>query len=221
MKIWNHQHWHLLSLTILLISIYLLIGIDPTLLEGNLWGVSTKFWIILSILSPIIHQIYVLLCWRLELYGNKLTGLFGEKAFNLYKKGFTFLIASRPITITLLAFSNRDTASINPTFAIILSFCLLIAGIYLFYSVAKYFGMDRAFGLDHFEPEKVKSMAMVKEGIFKYTSNGMYLFGFFLLWVPGILLHSKAAILLALFNHVYIWIHYYFTEKPDMNKIYN
>ena len=80
--------------------------------------------------------------------------------------------------------------------------------------------MDRAFGIDHFFPEKYKNVSMVKQGIFKHTSNGMYIFGFLTLWIPGILLKSKAAILIALFHHLYIWVHYYFTEKPDMKIIY-
>lgn len=101
-----------------------------------------------------------------------------------------------------------------------LSGILLIPAIYLFYSIKKYFGFDRAFGIDHFYPEKFKNEPMVKQGIFKYTLNGMYVFGFLILWIPGILLQSKAAVLLALFNHIYIWVHYYFTELPDMKMIY-
>ena len=60
----------------------------------------------------------------------------------------------------------------------------------------------------------------MKKGIFKYTDNGMYVFGLMILYLPGLLLLSKAAILAALFNHVYIWVHYYFTERPDMQEIY-
>jgi hypothetical protein len=56
--------------------------------------------------------------------------------------------------------------------------------------------------------------------MFKYSSNAMYTFGFLILWVPGLLLLSKAAILAGLFNHVYIWVHYFFTEAPDMKVIY-
>ena len=80
--------------------------------------------------------------------------------------------------------------------------------------------MDRAFGIDHFEPEKYKHTSMVKKGIFKYTSNGMYIYGFLILWIPGFLFLSKAALLVALFQHIYIWVHYCFTELPDMKFIY-
>jgi len=76
-------------------------------------------------------------------------------------------------------------------------------------------------GIDHFYPEKYKNETFVKKGIFRYTDNGMYIFGFFILWIPGILLQSKAALLAALFNHIYIWVHYYFTELPDIKEIYS
>ena len=42
------------------------------------------------------------------------------------------------------------------------------------------------------------------KAIFKYTSNGMYTFAFFLIWIPGVLLQSKAALLAALFHHIYM-----------------
>jgi hypothetical protein len=81
--------------------------------------------------------------------------------------------------------------------------------------------MNRAFGIDHFEGAEAKNVPMVRQGIFKYTSNGMYVFGFLLLWIPGLIFLSKAALLAAFFNHLYIWVHYYFTEKPDMRIIYS
>ena len=79
------------------------------------------------------------------------------------------------------------------------------------------FGINRAFGIDHFKPEKYKNRTFVKKGIFKYTPNGMYKFVFLLLWIPGILFQSKAALIAALFQHIYIWIHYYFTEHLNGN----
>jgi hypothetical protein len=35
-----------------------------------------------------------------------------------------------------------------------------------------------------------------------------------------LLLLSQAALLAALFNHLYIWVHYYSTELPDIRHIY-
>jgi hypothetical protein len=48
----------------------------------------------------------------------------------------------------------------------------------------------------------------------------MYVFGFCVLWVPGFWFASAAALIVALFNHLYIWVHYYSTELPDMKRIY-
>jgi hypothetical protein len=95
----------------------------------------------------------------------------------------------------------------------------LIPALYLFYSVKRYFGFKRAFGIDHFDPS-YRSMPFVRKGIFRFNSNGMYVFGFLLIWVPGLWWASEAALVAALFNHVYIWLHYYATERPDMRRIY-
>jgi len=221
MKIWEYQFWHILILAILLLVLYFLCSADTGFLEGSFWNISTKSWFVAAVLIPIIHQLYVLIFWRSELHYKSISKLFGKNAFKIYKVGFAILFLARPVFITLLAIANSNTIKINPAFSYLLSFILLIPAIYLFYSVRTYFGMDRAFGIDHFYPEKYKNEPFIKKGIFKYTNNGMYIYGFFILWLPGILLQSKAALLLALFNHIYIWIHYYFTELPDIKIIYN
>jgi hypothetical protein len=220
MKLFKQQQWHLLSLTALLFGLYYVVQKDTDMLQGQLWGLSTYSWLLIAIAIPILHQIYVLVCWRLELHYKSLTKVFGAKAFPIYKAGFSLLFGSRLISIILLAISNAHTTEIGNIFSYILSVFLFIPAIYLFYSVKKYFGMDRAYGLDHFDPEKVKNMPFVKKGIFRFTSNGMYTFGFFLLWIPGVLFQSEAALFAALFNHLYIWVHFYFTELVDIREIY-
>jgi hypothetical protein len=188
--------------------------------EGGLFGVSTKTWFIISICVPIAHQVYVMTLWRLELFNRSLSKSFGKKGFYYFKIGFAVLILLRPASILILAFSNSDSVEINVLIRYLGSISLLLPGLYLAYSVKRYFGVDRAFGKDHFYPEEAKEWPLVKQGIFKYASNTMYLFGFMALWVPGLYLQSKAALSVALFSHVYIWVHYYFTEKPDMDTIY-
>jgi len=222
MKVFNNQLWHLLSLVILL---PILIGFinknEIDILYGGFWHVETYIWLIAAILAPIVHQIYVLICWRSELYYQSISKLFGRKTgFKLYKIGFVIFILLRVITIVILAISNEGTLYINPILAYILAVLFAIPVIYLFVSVFKYFGMDRAFGIDHFEPQAANNLDMIKGGIFKYTPNAMYVFGFLILWIPGLIFLSKAALLAALFNHIYIWVHYYFTELPDMKYIY-
>lgn len=221
MKILKGQFWHLLLLLLLLSCVLLATYLLPKLTLGGLMGVSTKTWLVLALLSPIVHQTYVMVVWRFELHCNSISGIFGKSGFKIYKIGFFFLVLSRLITVILLAISNKNTLPIDKLLSFIVAFILLIPVAYLFYSAAKFFGINRAVGIDHFKPNNAKAHAFVIKGIFKYTSNGMYIFGFLLLWIPGILLQSQAALMVALFSHLYIWVHYYCTEKPDMAHIYN
>jgi hypothetical protein len=122
------------------------------------------------------------------------------------------------IFIIILAISNRGSFSINPLYTYLIAALIIPVVIYLFYSVLRYFTLERAYGIDHFD--KKYNEPYVKEGIFRYTDNGMYVYGLLILYLPGLLLLSKAALIVALFNHVYIWVHYYCTELPDMKVIY-
>ena len=220
MKILYKQSWHILFLIILLLGINFIIKYDNQIVNGNLWEVKTQSWLYLTIFFAIAHQTYVLICWRYELFYKGLSKFFNKNAFKIYKIGFTILILLRPILIIILSISNKMTIPIGNNLSYFICLILLIPGIYGQYSVFKYFGINRAFGIDHFKPEKYKNITFVKKGIFKYTPNGMYKFVFLLLWIPGVLFQSKAALIAALFQHIYIWIHYYFTELPDMKFIY-
>ena len=222
MKIFKYQIWHLLSLLFLLpIMILFINNYEVDILYGGLWHIETYIWLIAAIAAPIVHQIYVLFCWRSELYYSTISRIFGRaKGFKIYKIGFSFLILSRLVTIVILAISNEGTLYISPVLSYSIAIILLVPCLYLFYSVFKYFGMDRAFGIDHFDVATAKGWKMVDKGIFRYSSNAMYTYGFLILWIPGFVFMSKAALLAALFNHLYIWVHFYFTERPDMKFIY-
>jgi hypothetical protein len=218
-KIFEYQIWHLLSLVVLILSINLYVASSTEIYNGTFWSVNTRSWFWLTIAIPVIHQGYVWLIWRFELYQRTFTKRYGiKRSFNVYAAGFSLLFVSRLITIIILAFSNKDTLLLNPIIAYALASLITPIVIYLFYSVRIYFTIERAYGIDHFDTNY--SEPYVKKGIFKYTDNGMYVFGLMILYIPGLLLLSEAAILAALFNHVYIWVHYYFTERPDMLEIY-
>ena len=218
-QIFKNQLFHLLSLAILLLIVHSCLTNCSEILNGSLLGISTKTWLLLAIAVPIVHQIYVWLIWRLELYNRTFTKRFGiNRAFNIYAIGFTILFVSRLLSIIALASSNNNTLHIKPVFSYTLAAIITPFIIYLFYSVKKYFTVKRAYGIDHFD--KNYNLPFEKKGIFKYTDNGMYVVGLLILYLPGLLLFSKAAILAAIFNHAYIWSHYYFTERPDMQKIY-
>ncbi len=218
-KIFEYQIWHLFSLILLILAIKLYISNSLNILDGSFWGISTSSWFWLAIAIPIIHQIYVWLVWRFELYLRVFSKQLGVKrAFKLYAAGFSVLFICRLVTIIFLATSSKNTLALNPIFAYVFAALITPLVIFLFYSVNKYFTVERAYGIDHFD--KNYNEPYVKKGIFKYTDNGMYVFGLMILYLPGLLFLSEIALLVALFNHVYIWVHYYFTERPDMIEIY-
>ncbi len=121
--------------------------------------------------------------------------------------------------MVILAIANRNSFNFNPFSLNILAFIIAILAVYLFYSVGRYFKTKRALGIDHFDIS-YSNRPFVKEGIYRFVNNGMYMFGVAIIWIPGLVYASKAALLSALFTHLYIWVHYYCTEKPDMKRIY-
>lgn len=217
-KIFEKQGWHVLLLLVLLTAIYFLSEIQG-MLVGSALGVNTSTWLWLSILVPIGHQVIVALGWRAQLHHKWMTRLFGKQDFLVFSIFFMLFFLSRPLTIILLAISNADSLDLSPPFRIIPSIILFIPLPYLMYSILKYFGFKRAMGIDHFDPT-YRELPMVTEGIFKFTNNAMYTLGFLMFWIPGFIWASKAALLSAAFSHLYIWVHYYTVEKPDMEVIY-
>lgn len=188
-------------------------------LHGRCMDLSARSWLWLSLLVPIAHQIYVWLSWRSELLFNWWTDRFGDRGFTYYATGFAILGISRLLTVTGLALASSETAEIRPWIRYPLAIFASLAFLYLMYSVVRYFGFKRAMGIDHFDLS-YRDMPFVRQGIFRYSSNAMYRFGFLGMWVPGLLTASAPALWVALFSHIYIWVHYYCTELPDIRRIY-
>jgi hypothetical protein len=212
------QGWHALFLVGLLIAANIFIQIESVRI-GSLWGIATSTWYWISIAVPVLHQVFVGLAWRAQLHSRWMTNLFGKQDFLIYSIAFNILFVSRPISQILLGISNANSLSMDWTWRILLGAALSVPFVYLAYSVLRYFGYKRALGADHFD-ERYRDIPFIEDGIFKYTNNGMYLFGFLIFWVISILTASKAALVAAGFSHLYIWVHYYTTEKPDMQHIY-
>jgi len=212
------QGQHYLVLIVLLLGVWFLAA--GNVLSGQLWGVRTTTWLWIAIATPVLHQIAVALLWRAELYRHKMTDWFGDQAFPAFKVIFTLLFAGRPITLVLLGISNANSLTLNSAVSYSIAVILFVPFAYTMYSVVRYFGLDRAYGADHFDPSLYKGKPFVKQGMFKFTNNAMYKFGFLGLWVIAFAFQSKAALLAAAFNHLYIWVHFYFTELPDIRHIY-
>jgi len=216
--LFERQLLHLTAVALLVYAVYQLRNL-PEFGLGGFLGISTSSWVTLTIAVAIIHQVYVWFCWRTELEWKLLSQIMGRLAFVLYAAGFTVLIVLRPILIFILGWSNRGSLPIDPILGYAVSAILVIPDLYLMYSVKTYFGFRRAFGLDHFDPS-VRDLPLVRHGIFRWSPNAMYVFGFMVLWVPAFLFQSLAALVVAAFSHIYIWVHFYVTERPDMRRIY-
>lgn len=217
MKIFEKQLWHLISLAILIYGVIALL--KNSSLDGEFWGITTGMWLIYSVGIAIVHQVYVLIIWRLELYYSLISKIFGKAGFIIYAIGFSIMFVPRLLFIIALGISSKNSISLDPIISYSLATLLSMIVIYVMYSVLKYFGFKRAYGIDHFD-RSFSDIPFVEIGIFRFSNNAMYKFGLLILWIPGLLLFSKPALVAALFQHIYIWVHYYFTEAPDMKYIY-
>ncbi len=217
-KILEKQGWHLLTATLLAAGVWLAARWMD--LSGTALGLSTGAWLVLAVVLPILHQFYVVLLWRGEYYYQWLSRQFGKRAFQVWAIGFMILFLSRPITILVLGIADRGSLPIPPWLNIPLISVFILICLYMGYSFVKFFGFKRALGMDHFEPGLYRELPFVREGIFRWSSNAMYTFAFLALWLIGLAFQSRAALVGALFNHLFIWAHYVFTELPDIRAIY-
>ena len=174
-----------------------------------------SFWI--AIAFPVGHQIFVWLTWRLELRSSAISRVMG---FRGYLVCFFLLFGGRFISLIELAWLDRGSLKLPVVPRAVATALLALLGIYAIYSVGRYFGMVRAAGADHFDP-RYRGMPLVQEGIFRFTSNGMYVYAFLLFWAIAVGFNSMAALSVAAFSHAYIWVHFYATEKPDMDYLYS
>jgi hypothetical protein len=217
-KFFEKQGWHALFLAVLLISVFY-VSQSASVQAGRVLGMDTPTWLWISVFIPVAHQVFVGLGWRAQLHYQWMTRVFGDKDFPVFGVIFMVFLLARPISIIILAISNANSFSLNTSLRVIIGVVFCIPVLYLIYSIKEYFGFKRAMGIDHFDTT-YKDMPMVREGIFKFTNNAMYTFGFLILWLPGIIWASPAAVLAAAFSHLYIWVHYWSVEKPDMRVIY-
>jgi protein-S-isoprenylcysteine O-methyltransferase Ste14 len=126
---------------------------------------------------------------------------------------------ARVLSVLPLAIANRGTLPGNALLWRALAVVALVPSLYLVWSVFRYFGLRRAVGIDHFD-DGYRSRPFVKQGIYRYTANGMYVYGFLLLWAVALAFASQAALVAALFHHLYVGVQYWTIEAPDRMHIY-
>ncbi len=176
-------------------------------------------WAVTSIALAGLHQLIVAIGFRLQLHRNWLTNLFGDRDMRVWAMIFMPLLVARPITLILIGWA--DTVPITGWRGpeLVLGLGLIGVAIWGMHSVLVYFTLPRALGGDHFRDE-IANMPMVNKGVFKYTPNAMYGIIFLGFWGIALVFGSWNALVVALFQHAFIWVHMYCTEGPDMRRIY-
>ena len=201
------QLLHVVSLALLL---------APTAIVWRYAGspCPAAFWAAIAV--PVVHQVFVWRVWRLQLRRAGTGGAIGYRAYLVI---FFVLLAARPASLLLVAWLDAGSLGMPLLPRAVLTTLLVLISMYLGYSLKRYFGFERAAGADHFDP-RYRELPLVREGIFRFTSNGMYVYGFLALWAIAVGFDSTAALIAAGFNHAYIWVHFFATEKPDMEYLY-
>lgn len=194
----------------------------PSLAGGEFLGVATPTWFWLSVLAPVLHQVWVALAWRAELHGGHWTRWFGRRAFRVYAVGFALLAALRFAFLVPLAAANRGTLDARSPWlgpgGLVTWLVATVAGATLV-SVVRQVGFRRAVGADHFEP-RWRDEPWPDRGLMRWVRNPMYTLALGVVWLPGLFASSAAALVVAAFSHVYIWLHFFATERPDLRRIY-
>ena len=190
------------------------------MLTGEALGISTLAWLVTGFAIGVAYQVYVWVLWRGELCGSIVTRQLGsELGFLLYRIGFFILFVSRLVPAFALTYADFGSSYPPNYLTNIVALLILLSVGYTLFCVVKYFGFARASGADHFDPE-YRRKPFVRKGIFKYIPNAMYTLALLLFFVFAVAAGLKAMLALAAFYDVFIWVHYFCTERPDMEVIY-
>jgi len=142
----KNQIWHIGGLIVLYYVALQLVDFET---DSNIFlGISAKNWFLFSMLTPLLHQGYVWLCWRSELCWKTISRTIGFKGYVL----IFFIFAILRLFSVGLCFADYGTWFTPGWIAWSISVLIFIPFVYTMYSVKKYFGFMRATGIDHFDP---------------------------------------------------------------------
>ena len=210
----KNQIWHIGGLILLFYVGCQLVDFENN--SNEFLGISAKNWFLFAMSTPFLHQVFVWLCWRLELCWKTINNTIG---FKVYAIIFFIFLTIRPLFGIGLAFVDYGTWFTPGWIEWTISLIIFIPFIYTMYSVKKYFGFMRATGIDHFDPS-YKDKPFEKRGIFKWSSNAMYTFAIALFFGFAVSAGSKAMFVFAAYTYIGVWLHYFCTEREDFKVIY-
>jgi len=209
----KNQIWHIGGLIILFYLGCQLVGFENN--SNTFLGISAESWFLFSMMTPLLHQGYVWLCWRSELCWSIISRTIGFKAYAVI---FIIIMILRLSSIGL-CFADYGTWFVPGWIAWSISVLIFIPFIYTIYSIKKYFGFMRATGIDHFDPS-YNDIPFERRGIFKWSSNSMYLFAIAVFFGLAVSSGSKAMFIFATYSYIGGWLHYFCTEREDFKVIY-
>ncbi len=209
----RHQIWHVGGTIILFYIGFQFVDLDSN--TNTFLGISALSWFMIAMTIPIIHQVYVWICWRSELCWKSVSNSIGLKGYLII---FFILIILR-LSAIVLCFVDYGSLYKPGLIAWTISIIVFIPGLYTMYSVKKYFGFARAAGADHFD-SKYRDMPFEKRGIFKWSSNAMYVFAIGIPFAFAVATGSTSMFIVSFYTYISIWLHYFCTEKEDFKVIY-
>jgi len=209
----KNQIWHLGGTIVLFYVGAKFVDLDNN--TNSFIGITALNWFIIAMSIPLIHQTYVWICWRSELCWQSITNTIG---FQSYLILFFILIVSR-LSAIVLCFLDYGSLYKPGWLAWILGLVLFVPGVYTMYSVKKYFGFSRAAGADHFD-SKYRNMPFENRGIFRWSSNAMYVFAIGIPFSFAVATGSLSMFVISIYTYLSIWLHYFCTEKEDFKIIY-
>ena len=209
----KNQIWHIGGLILLFYIGYQIVDFEN---NSNVFlGISVKNWFLFSMMTPLIHQSYVWLCWRSELCWKIISRTIGFKVYVI----IFFILAILRLSSIGLCFADYGSWFTPGWMAWMVAILIFVPFVYTIYSIKKYFGFLRATGKDHFDPS-YKNIPFEKRGIFKWSSNAMYTFAVAVFFGFAISAGSKAMFVFAAYSYIGTWLHYFCTEKEDFKVIY-
>ncbi|MHC5012024.1 MAG: methyltransferase [Planctomycetota bacterium] len=218
------QLLHLVLLLLLTCVAYALAGPAWTEAGGTrrdlvFLGLHARTWFWITVAVVVVMHVLVWLAWRTQLGWGTLTRIFGRRDIAVWSGVFLPFLVARPLLTLAAALADPFSLLLPRWLSLSLGVIVLFPALYAVFSVARYFGIPRAVGGDHFR-RAYREMPRVCQGAFAWTGNAMYALVFLLLWSIALLGGSHTALVLALWQHAYIWVHYHCTEKPDMALMY-
>jgi len=192
---------------------------EPAVNTDAFLGLHESEWLAWSMGLAVVHQVMVWLGFRGQLGWGVFTRVFGKHDLTVWGVMFFPLLLARPLTVLGCGIADAGSLGLPSALAMVLGLGLLGVAGYTFHSVKTHFGMARASGANYFRLD-VREQPFVRRGAFRWSDNAMYTFAFLGLWAIALLCRSHVALVAALFQHAFIWLHWVGTEKPDIELMY-